>query len=270
LVSFTGGLQTGKQIMASAAVTVKKVALELGGKNPNIIFADADLDAAIDNAVTAGFLHSGQVCSAGVCGLSCVGGTTKCGGACADIANDPANCGNCGVACSFSNAGAFCSSSACALGACNGSFLNCNKNATDGCEIDISTDLNNCGGCGNVCGNNCVGGVCSFEFNPGQVIDGQFVTCSSVDNANPLYTECNDLKNTAGLYFPNGITCGPAWSTINSSYSDTVGFCKSLTGTAKMEAYYTCGLSSTRATWMNKIWGTISDNGYTKNVRCYY
>ena len=64
-VSFTGGLVTGKRIMASAAKTVKKIALELGGKNPNIIFADADLDAAIDNAVTAAFLHSGQVCSAG-------------------------------------------------------------------------------------------------------------------------------------------------------------------------------------------------------------
>lgn len=51
--------------MAEAAATVKKVALELGGKNPNIIFADADLDAAIDNALTAVFLHSGQVCSAG-------------------------------------------------------------------------------------------------------------------------------------------------------------------------------------------------------------
>ena len=65
LISFTGGLATGRAIMASAASTVKKVALELGGKNPNIIFADADIDAAIDNAVTAGFLHSGQVCSAG-------------------------------------------------------------------------------------------------------------------------------------------------------------------------------------------------------------
>ena len=65
LVSFTGGLHTGKRIMAKAAETVKRVALELGGKNPNIIFADADLDAAIDFAVTAAFLHSGQVCSAG-------------------------------------------------------------------------------------------------------------------------------------------------------------------------------------------------------------
>ena len=65
MVSFTGGLVTGRRIMAEAAGTVKKVALELGGKNPNIVFADADLEAAIDNAVTAVFLHSGQVCSAG-------------------------------------------------------------------------------------------------------------------------------------------------------------------------------------------------------------
>ncbi|WP_432477049.1 aldehyde dehydrogenase family protein [Nocardioides sp. GXQ0305] len=65
LVSFTGGLQTGRAIMATAAATVKRVALELGGKNPNVVFADADLPAAIDNALTAVFLDSGQVCSAG-------------------------------------------------------------------------------------------------------------------------------------------------------------------------------------------------------------
>ena len=213
---------------------------------------------------------NGQVCSAGVCGLSCVGGSTKCSGACVDTKIDPANCGNCGAACSFSNAGAFCSSSACGLGACNGSFSNCNKIAADGCEIDLSTDLNNCGGCGKVCGTKCVGGVCRFAFKPAQVIDGQLVTCSSVNNANPLYTECDDLNNKAGLYFPNGITCSPQWSTTNSVYSDTVGFCQSLTGTAKMEAYYTCSVSTTRATWSNKVWGTTSDNGYTQDVRCYY
>ena len=65
LVSFTGGLATGKAIMAAAAATVKKVALELGGKNPNIVFADADREVALDYALTAVFLHSGQVCSAG-------------------------------------------------------------------------------------------------------------------------------------------------------------------------------------------------------------
>lgn len=65
LLSFTGGLGTGRRLMANAAATVKKVALELGGKNANVVFADADLETALDNALTAVFLHSGQVCSSG-------------------------------------------------------------------------------------------------------------------------------------------------------------------------------------------------------------
>lgn len=65
LVSFTGGLSTGRSIMASAAQGPKNIALELGGKNPNIVFADADFDAAVDYALDAAFLHAGQVCSAG-------------------------------------------------------------------------------------------------------------------------------------------------------------------------------------------------------------
>ena len=65
LVSFTGGVETGRRIMAAAAGSVKKIALELGGKNPNIVFADADRETAVDFALTAVFLHSGQVCSAG-------------------------------------------------------------------------------------------------------------------------------------------------------------------------------------------------------------
>lgn len=65
MVSFTGGLVTGRLIMAAAAPTVKKIALELGGKNPNIVFADAEFDTAVDYALMAVFLHAGQVCSAG-------------------------------------------------------------------------------------------------------------------------------------------------------------------------------------------------------------
>jgi betaine-aldehyde dehydrogenase len=65
LVSFTGGLATGQTIMRTAADTVKKIALELGGKNPNIVFADASFEAAVDHALTGVFLHAGQVCSAG-------------------------------------------------------------------------------------------------------------------------------------------------------------------------------------------------------------
>ncbi len=65
LISFTGGGTTGRKIMQAAAINFKKTSLELGGKNPNIIFADADLDVAIDYAMNAAFFHAGQVCSAG-------------------------------------------------------------------------------------------------------------------------------------------------------------------------------------------------------------
>lgn len=65
MVSFTGGVASGTRVMAAAAPTVKRVALELGGKNPNVVFADADFETAVDFALTAVFLHSGQVCSAG-------------------------------------------------------------------------------------------------------------------------------------------------------------------------------------------------------------
>ncbi|WP_232713311.1 aldehyde dehydrogenase family protein [Bacillus xiapuensis] len=65
MVSFTGGTKTGKHIMKAAADTIKKVSLELGGKSPNIIFADADFDVAVDYALFGIYCGSGQVCSAG-------------------------------------------------------------------------------------------------------------------------------------------------------------------------------------------------------------
>lgn len=65
LISFTGGIETGKKIMQAASVNVKKTALELGGKNPNVVFADADFETAVDQAMNAVFFHAGQICSAG-------------------------------------------------------------------------------------------------------------------------------------------------------------------------------------------------------------
>lgn len=65
LISFTGGIETGKTIMRAAAGNVKKVALELGGKNPNIVFDDADFETALDYLLNGVFFHAGQICSAG-------------------------------------------------------------------------------------------------------------------------------------------------------------------------------------------------------------
>lgn len=65
LISFTGGIETGKKVMQAASGNVKKIALELGGKNPHIIFADADLETALDHVLNGVFFHAGQICSAG-------------------------------------------------------------------------------------------------------------------------------------------------------------------------------------------------------------
>ncbi len=66
MVAFTGDTGTGKDIMRMAADTLKKVGLELGGKSPNIVFADADFDRAVRGALNgASMFHAGQVCIAG-------------------------------------------------------------------------------------------------------------------------------------------------------------------------------------------------------------
>jgi aminomuconate-semialdehyde/2-hydroxymuconate-6-semialdehyde dehydrogenase len=64
-ISFTGGTVTGRKVAESCAPLFKKVSLELGGKNPNVIFADADLDAAIAGSVRSSFANQGQVCLCG-------------------------------------------------------------------------------------------------------------------------------------------------------------------------------------------------------------
>ncbi|HWJ14764.1 MAG TPA: aldehyde dehydrogenase family protein [Gemmatimonadaceae bacterium] len=64
-IAFTGSAEVGKHIMRSAANTLKKISLELGGKSPNILFADADFEASVDGALFGLFFNQGEVCSAG-------------------------------------------------------------------------------------------------------------------------------------------------------------------------------------------------------------
>jgi acyl-CoA reductase-like NAD-dependent aldehyde dehydrogenase len=64
-IAFTGSTDVGKQIMREAAGSLKRVSLELGGKSPNIVFADADMEAAVKGALTGIFYNKGEVCAAG-------------------------------------------------------------------------------------------------------------------------------------------------------------------------------------------------------------
>lgn len=64
-ISFTGGTATGRALAATAAPMLKKLSLELGGKNPNLVFADCDFDRAVAESVRAAFLNQGQICLCG-------------------------------------------------------------------------------------------------------------------------------------------------------------------------------------------------------------
>jgi aminomuconate-semialdehyde/2-hydroxymuconate-6-semialdehyde dehydrogenase len=65
LISFTGGTKTGADVMAQAGPLFKKVSLELGGKNPNIVFADADLEQAVATSIPSSFSNQGEICLCG-------------------------------------------------------------------------------------------------------------------------------------------------------------------------------------------------------------
>ena len=65
LVSFTGSTETAIDIQKQAAPYFKKLSLELGGKNPNVVFADADFDLAVDEAVRSSFTNQGEICLCG-------------------------------------------------------------------------------------------------------------------------------------------------------------------------------------------------------------
>jgi betaine-aldehyde dehydrogenase len=64
-IAFTGSVDVGRSVMRGAAGTLKKISLELGGKSPNIFFADADFESAVDGALFGVFFNQGEVCSAG-------------------------------------------------------------------------------------------------------------------------------------------------------------------------------------------------------------
>jgi phenylacetaldehyde dehydrogenase len=64
-VAFTGSTEVGKEVLRAAGGNLKKVSLELGGKSPNVVFRDSDIEAAIDGAASAIFFNHGQCCCAG-------------------------------------------------------------------------------------------------------------------------------------------------------------------------------------------------------------
>ena len=127
---------------------------------------------------------------------TCNAGFMDCNGSATDgcevnTAGDPANCGGCGKACTVENNTPGCSGGTCTVGTCNPGFLDCNGNPGDGCEANPSTDPNNCGKCGNVCGGtvSCQNGACAV---PSVLVTNAFQPKGlAVDGTNVYWADTN-------------------------------------------------------------------------------
>ena len=110
-----------------------------------------------------------NTCQSGNCVPTCSVGWDSCDAdpdnGCETRLDTLSNCGSCGSVCNLSNAVETCSAGSCQIGVCDAGYANCDGSAGNGCEVSITNDAQNCGGCGNVCiaangTNQCVAGAC--------------------------------------------------------------------------------------------------------------
>jgi hypothetical protein len=149
---------------------------------------------------------SGEVCDAGSCVLTCSPGLTECSGACFDLDTAPDHCGDCDTACaSPANATGVCLAGSCGI-VCTGTYLDCNRDPDDGCEIavdDLQSDRGNCGGCGVACTTEemCLVGSCILpetcaQYVPLTTTDGTFTLYWDGDPTMPWDAWCQDMAGT--------------------------------------------------------------------------
>ncbi len=126
---------------------------------------------ATSTATTGGGGATSTTSTGGGGGMDCLPDQKLCGGNCVDM-DDPAYgctddmCDPCNLA----NATATCSGGACAIAGCTGSYDNCDDNPGNGCEVDLTSDINNCNGCGNVCAHGCEASKCNPVCGPGNLL----------------------------------------------------------------------------------------------------
>ncbi len=178
------------------------------------------------------------VCSSGTCQVgSCNAGFSNCNGLPIDgceinTNTSVANCGGCGQICAPANSAGLCSSGSCVIGSCNSGFSNCNGSQADGCEINTTSDVQNCGTCGNNCAVSCAGntsltqcstGTCQiqscqtgFHNVDGLCSGGCECQASNVSQSCPAPTSLGVVNvgqtlTTSANLVPNGVV---AWYTV--------------------------------------------------------
>ncbi len=187
---------------------------------------------APDNATAA--------CAGNRCAYFCADGFADCNVSAADgcetdIAGDPANCGACGHVCPAGPGQvATCSAGVCGV-ACDASHADCNADPSDGCEVDISTDVGNCGACANACPSDatdtatCAGGHCGIQCLTGHgdcnndPTDGCENTLDSPADCGACGASCPAVTNAAPTCTAPaqcGFACDPGYADCNTDPSD--------------------------------------------------
>ncbi len=195
---------------------------------------EVNTDTTNTNCGRCGNSCGAGTCTRGVCTATCAGGRGDCDGdatnACeTDLNTSVLNCGACRNACvAGPQATARCTSGACSI-VCSDRFLDCNRNAADGCEIDSRVSPTNCGACGTVCatGQTCNDGVCAAPCPGVQTrcagtcvsIQTDNNNCGACGNRCPTGSTCTDgvCRCALGGSATGGVQCGSTCVDVLSS-----------------------------------------------------
>ncbi|NMB74434.1 MAG: S8 family serine peptidase [Myxococcales bacterium] len=215
---------------------------------------EASVQSDVDNCggcgVVCGYPHMDSQCVGGTCqpGTSCLAGWGDCDGVATngcetDLTSSAQHCSACGSACTYDHASGVCNNGTCELGNCASGYANCNDSPSDGCEVQTSTDPQNCGSCGNVCtldhaSAGCAAGECrvaSCEVGWGDCDHAAANGCEQpvVDdpaNCGACGRTCNSLPHATGHC--EGVDCAIDSCATGWGNCDGAGFngCESLVG----------------------------------------
>ncbi|MGE3628687.1 MAG: hypothetical protein AB7P00_02185, partial [Sandaracinaceae bacterium] len=160
-------------------------------------------------------------CDGGTCGYVCDSGFTDCDGlaanGCESRLRELTSCGACGVPCAPPNATGTCGTGTCAIAACDPGWLDCDGEASNGCEVDGRTSLAHCGGCGRSCDEpanataECIAGTCTITCDAGTLDCMGDAGCEAVASSPSTCGSCAVSCGGATplcLPVPGGYTCG--------------------------------------------------------------
>jgi subtilisin family serine protease len=145
-----------------------------------------------------------------VCASGCADGWGNCDGLPAngceyDVTADPDNCGACGVVCNFQNGAGACVDSQCVIDSCDQGFADCNSLGSDGCEVDLTSDAENCSTCGHVCEFDHASGLCQASLCVLDACQGDYADCNNNPSDGCEIDLTSDPNNCGGCR----TICGP-------------------------------------------------------------